>query len=88
MRTEAKILEELSNAQAEEKSARISLELHRKAFIEAETNLINSKLLITKLNEELRIINARKVSTELSDRDIEVEGFRSRMPDLIKKGYL
>ena len=54
-------MEELKEANTTLQYARSALSEAKKKYTEAETNLINAKLFVAKLNEELRVIKAQQV---------------------------
>lgn len=61
LKSEQEILEQLVKVDQELLDARRALGDARKRFIEAETNVINNKILQEKLLEELRICKSQQV---------------------------
>lgn len=57
----------------------------KKQSMDRETELIETTLRQERLVEELRVYQKTTVTVELNERDQEIEGFRSRYPELCQK---
>jgi chromosome segregation ATPase len=82
---EAKLVDMIDAVQHEIAVSRSHIEKLREQLVKAESKLIEDKLHLDKLNEELRLTRARKMPTGLTDRQKEINAFRDRMPEVMKK---
>ena len=57
----------------------------RKALEEEETKLIRAKITLDSTNEELRIIDARRINRDPTPREIEISDFKKVFPDILKQ---
>ena len=85
MATEQEILAAIAEAEIDQKEARQKVAYHKMAAIEAESLLITANLKRERLAEELRVWHLRTVKFEVSKEEKDLEDFRARLPELLKK---
>lgn len=85
MATEQEILKAIAEVELKQKDARNLITFHKKAAIDAESDLIEANLHRERLAEQLRRLRLSTVRHDLSKEDIELEEFRARLPELLKK---
>jgi hypothetical protein len=69
---------------SEIKEFRLQVNLHRTKMLEAETELIGAKIHKSRLEEELRIIRSKKISTTIDETELEVQEFQKKYPELVE----
>ena len=85
MATEQEILQAIEdNNQLREKAKR-QMETHKRALLDAESLLIECNITRDRLKEQLRVCKARTVSYAMTDREKDIEAFKSRQEELYKK---
>ena len=84
MSTEQEILERLAVAQREYEYARQRLIGAKKTVVVAETESINHKIHMEKIEEELRVHRATTMSAhpEIESRVLEIDQFRQDNPEV------
>lgn len=65
--------------------ANFRIEDLKRNLIDAETVLIEAKLRHKKLAEELRVYRDSQVDHNMTDRQKEIDDFKNKLPDLMKK---
>lgn len=83
--TEQELLKAIAEVELEQKEARSLVAFHKRAAIDAESSLIAANLTRERLAEELRRLRLSTVRYEMSAEDKDIEEFRARLPDLLKK---
>lgn len=82
---EQEILAAIKEVEVEQKNVRSLVERYKRALLDAESDLIAANLLKEKLVEDLRVHRITTVKVEKSHRDLEIEAFRAKLPELLKK---
>lgn len=76
----------IENAEKELKQARNRVAVLKKAWTDAESEMISAKLTRDRLVEQMRIWrNANIDDLETTDREEDIERFKQVLPDLLKK---
>ena len=57
----------------------------RKALTDVESSLIDINITRDILKEKLRVTKSKKVDTEMSDRENDIERFKKILPELLGK---
>ncbi len=83
--TEQEILDKIKETELEQKEARSLVTFHKKAAIDAESQLIAANLKAERLKEELRVFRLKYPRKEESYEEKELREFRVRLPELLKK---
>ncbi len=83
--TEQDILQRITEVEVDQKEARGLVAFHKKAAIDAETQLIAANLKYESLKEELRVYRNQHPKKELTYREKDIEEFRQKLPELMKK---
>lgn len=85
MPTEQELLEKVSDSEREYKEACDRLTEAKKRWTDAETQVIEAKLARDRSKEELRVHRATTVKYEMTPEEEDIERFRKRLPELMKK---
>lgn len=83
--TEQEILAAIKEVELEQKEARQAVAFHKKAAVDAESNLIAANLKYEKLKEQLRVHRVVTPRYEETPRDTEIERFRELLPSYLKR---
>lgn len=84
METEQELLDKLREAEKEYAESKRKLAEAKKRWTDAETDLINSKLHMDRVKEELRVHRNTVPRHEPSRRDLEIEEFRKNNPEVVE----
>jgi hypothetical protein len=82
---EAKLVDMIDAVEHDIAVNRSHIEKLRADLVKAESKLIEDKLHLDKMKEDLRLMIARKMPTGLTDRQKEINAFREHMPEVMKK---
>jgi len=85
MRTDQEIQQDIKEAERLQKEARSQVAYHKKAAVDAESNLIHANLQFEKLKEELRVYYDQYPPKTESFDEKEIRLFKERLPELLKK---
>lgn len=85
MATEQEILDEIAAVENMQRDIRTKLATARLAVIENESNLITANLKREKLQEQLRVWRDRSPIQPKDARDLDIEEFRKKVPELMKR---
>ena len=83
--TEQEILDSIKEVALEQTNARMQIAFHKKAAVDAESDLINANLRSERLIEQLRVCRVTTVSYEKTEDQKIIDAFRLRLPELLKK---
>ncbi len=84
MATEQELLDKLREAEKGYAESKRKLSETKKRWTDAETELVNSKLHMERVKEELRVHRNTTVRHEPSRRDQEIEEFRQNNPEVVE----
>ena len=59
--------------------------IRRKALTDVESSLIDINIARDILKEKLRVLKSKKVDTEITDRENDIERFKKVLPGLLAK---
>jgi hypothetical protein len=82
--TEEKILLTLQELETQEDLLNKKLSKMRKSVLDTESDLIEVKIKISRLREELRVYRKITPNYTPSSRELEIKGFRERNPELVE----
>lgn len=82
---EQEILKAMNEAQTERKEAKDRIAYHKRAAVDAESDLIAANLKFERLKENLRVFRITNPQQEETPRDREIAAFREKLPELLKK---
>lgn len=82
---EQEILAAMDEALLERKEAKDRIAFHKKAAVDAESDLIAANLRYERLKEDLRVFRITNPIQEETPREKEIAIFRERLPELLKK---
>lgn len=85
MTSEEELLAMLNEIALIQKDARAQIAAHKRAALEAESVLIEANIRSEKLKEELRIYRITTVSYEKTIEEKNIDDFKLRLPELLKK---
>lgn len=54
-------------------------------LVHAETDVVSLKINEDKYKEQLRVLQARTIKYELSDKDKDIERFKQALPEIMEK---
>lgn len=83
--TEQEILDQIKETEVEQKEARSLVTFHKKAAIDAESQLIAANLKAERLKEQLRVFLLKYPHKEETHEEKELREFRIRLPEILKK---
>ena len=86
MLSEQELIDKINKLDEEINHTKSLVSEYKKKFSETETNLIGYKIDRSIYQEKLRVLQAEKVPTDLSDSEIEIAEFRKKYPELCEKG--
>jgi hypothetical protein len=84
-KTEKELQELLLLSEADIKDTQKKIIILRKELETEQDNLIKYSLHRDMFKERLRVFHAREVKVEITQRDIDIDDFRVRFPELCKK---
>lgn len=79
---EVDLLDQIKKAETEHQHAKSKLAKAKRDLTNAETDLINTKLHVARLREQLRVYRNTTPRNDLSARDLEIQKFREEYPEL------
>lgn len=82
--TEQELLDALSKADRAYAEAKGKLAKAKRAWVDAETVVIETKLARDRLREELRVYRNTTPNYAPNARELEIEGFRERNPGMVE----
>jgi len=82
--SEESIIELLINLEHDILSVRSEIISHKNSLQKAESKLIEKKLLFEKYSAALKSIKDKKIPIEKNERQIEIEEFKKRLPEIMK----
>lgn len=85
---EQEILAAIKEVEVERRDARNKVDSLKKSLLDAESDLIAANLHLERLKEELRVVRMTTPKHEMSQREKDIEEFRSKMEDFKKRGLL
>lgn len=83
--TEQEILNEIKEIAVEQNLARTKVAFHKKAAVDAESDLIAANLSMERAREKLRVFHMTHPKKEITPRDREIESFKEKLPELLKR---
>lgn len=85
MKPPEELLQELDALNSTAQDLRHSLSQLKKYVIDVESRLIETTLKRERVIEQLRVLRNSTVSTEITERQNDIDRFRRILPDLMKK---
>jgi chromosome segregation ATPase len=82
---EQEMLQQIANTQAAYESAQQQMRDAKKAFTEAESLVVEHKIRLENLREQLRQYKRNTPTSILTLEEEDLERFREVLPDLLKK---
>jgi hypothetical protein len=80
-----KLVAEIAALEKERQLAYEEMVVRKKALSDAEGVMIDINITRDILKEKLRVLKSKKVDSEISDRENDIERFRKVMPELLQK---
>ena len=84
MKSEEDIQQLIAEAESEIKEFRSKTNQHRQLMLDSETELIGAKIKKSQLEEELRVIQLKKIPIDPDEIELEIQAFKDKHPQLIE----